>query len=108
MSDRNHKPDVRRVDPATEDHWLTRPSTIRKLWWTLAVVLALTLVAQLFIPVKGEFALESTFGFGAWFGFLACVAMVLVARGLGWWLKRPEAYYGEGKSAKSGKEQGDA
>ncbi len=89
------RPDVPRVDPALDDHWLTRPATIRRLWWLLGVVLALTVLAQFWIPVKGKFALESTFAFGAWFGFGACVAMVLAARALGWWLKRPEDHYGE-------------
>ena len=37
--------------------------------------------------------LDGTFAFGAWYGFLCCVAMVLVARAMGWWLKRPESYY---------------
>jgi hypothetical protein len=108
MTDQNHKPDVPRVDPASDDHWLTRPATIRKLWWAFGVVLALTVLAQFFIPVKGKFPLENTFAFGAWYGFLACVAMVLAAKMLGWWLKRPEDYYGEADPAPAGKEEGDA
>lgn len=89
------KPGVPRVAPNSDNHWLTRPSTIRRLWWVSGFVLALTVLAQVFIPVKGKFALESTFGFAAWYGFVACVAMVLVAKVLGWWLKRPEDYYAE-------------
>lgn len=115
MTERNvhetPKPTVPRVDPATEDHWLTRPSTIRILWWVMGVVLGLTVLAQFFIPVKGKFALESTFAFGAWFGFFACVLMVLAARVLGWWLKKPEDYYGEADpapEADGAKEGGDA
>lgn len=87
------KPGVSRVDPATDRHWLTRPETVRGLWWVFGVVLALTVLLQFAIPVKGKFALESSFAFGAWYGFAACVAMVLVARVLGWWLKRPDDYY---------------
>lgn len=34
-------------------------------------------------------------GFYAAFGFLACVALVVLARILGWWLKRPDDYYGK-------------
>lgn len=89
------KPDVHWVDPSTEDHWLTRPATIRKLWWIFGIVLALTVLAQFFIPVKGKFPVESSFGFGAWYGFVSCVAMVLVAKALGWWLKKPKGYYSE-------------
>ncbi|MBU2677201.1 MAG: hypothetical protein KJP16_08955 [Gammaproteobacteria bacterium] len=79
-----------------DDHWLTRPATIRKLWWVFAVVLALTVAAQLFIYVKGYFGVDGWLGFGAAFGFLSCVAMVLVAKGLGILLKRNEDYYAAG------------
>ena len=76
-----------------DDHWLTRPATIRKLWIALYAVLALTVLAQLGIKVKGYFGVDGWFGFGAAFGFLCCVAMVLVAKVLGAVLKRPEDYY---------------
>ncbi len=99
-------PEVPRVDPATEDHWLTRPVTVRRLWWLLGAVLLLTVLAQFAIPVKGKFPLEGTFAFGAWYGFVCCVAMVLAARVLGWWLKRPETYYDA--TDNGGEEGGDA
>jgi len=38
---------------------------------------------------------DGWFGFGAAFGFLACVLMVLVAKGLGLVLKRDQDYYRE-------------
>lgn len=74
-------------------HWLTRPATIRKLWWGFSIVLALTVAAQLFIYVKGYFGADGWFGFAAVFGFLSCLIMVLVAKGLGLVLKRDEDYY---------------
>ncbi len=77
-------------------HWLTRPATIRKLWWGFSIVLALTVVAQLFIYVKGYFGVDGWFGFGALFGFLSCLVMVLVAKALGFVLKRNEDYYAAG------------
>ena len=79
-----------------DDHWLTRPATIRKLWWGFSAVLALTVVAQLFVYVKGYFDVDGWFGFGAVFGFFSCVAMVLFAKGLGFFLKRSEDYYTAG------------
>jgi Na+/proline symporter len=75
------------------DHWLVRPSSIRLLWQVFAAVLAVTVLAQLFISVKGYFGVDGWFGFGALFGFLSCVAMVLVAKALGVVLKRDEDYY---------------
>ncbi len=82
----------------TEDnqgHWLTRPETVRKLWWGLYAVLALTVLAQLLVYVKGYFTVDGWFGFGAVFGFLSCLLMVLAAKGLGLLLKRPNDYYRE-------------
>jgi len=77
-------------------HWLVRPTTIRRLWWGFAVVLALTVAAQFFIYVKGYFGADGWFGFGAFFGFLSCLAMVLFAKVLGFFLKRDEDYYTAG------------
>ncbi len=76
------------------DHWLARPSTIRLLWWVFGIVLLLTVLAQVLISVKGYFGVDGKFGFGAWYGFLSCLAMVLVAKGLGYVLKRRDDYYG--------------
>ncbi len=75
------------------DHWLVRAATIRGLWIGFSIVLAATVLAQLVIKIKGYFGVDGWFGFGAGFGFLACVAMVLVAKGLGVVLKKPESYY---------------
>ena len=79
-----------------DDHWLARATTIRLLWRVFAVVLALTVVAQVFIGVKGYFGVDGWFAFGAVFGFLSCLAMVLFAKGLGYILKRDEDYYDTG------------
>ena len=74
-------------------HWLVRPGTIRTLWWSSGIVLALTVAAQLVIKVKGYFGVDDWLGFGAVFGFGCCLAMVLFAKLLGVLLKRPEDYY---------------
>lgn len=81
-------------DPET-GHFLGRPGVIRRLWWGFSIVLALTLVAQAAFPVKGYFTVDGWFGFGAVYGFLSCLAMVLIARALGAVLKRPRDYYRE-------------
>ena len=84
------------MKPNADDHWLARPTTIRLLWRVFAVVLALTVFAQVFISVKGYFGADAWFAFGAVFGFLSCLAMVLFAKGLGFILKRDEDYYDSG------------
>ncbi len=81
--------------PREDDAWLARPSTIRLLWRVFAVVLAVSVAAQLLFMVKGYFTVDGWLGFGAVFGFLSCVAMVLFAKAMGWILKRDENYYAE-------------
>ena len=76
-------------------HFLTRPRTIRGLWWLFSALLALTVLAQLVFYVKGYFTVDGWFGFGAVFGFISCLLMVLIAKALGVFLKRPNDYYRE-------------
>lgn len=82
--------------PPDSDHWLVRPATIRKLWWSLGVVLAITVALQLVIPIKGYFGADGWFGFGAVYGFGACLLMVLGAKALGLLIKRDQRYYDDG------------
>lgn len=86
-----------RPSESKRDHWLARPENIRKLWWGFGVTLALTVLAQIFIKVKGYFVVDGWFGFGALFGFVSCFLMVVVAKGLGLFLKRDEDYYRKGE-----------
>ena len=44
-------------------------------------------------PSTGRFAIEHVFGFYGLFGFVACVALVLIAKQLRRVLMRPEDYY---------------
>jgi len=81
------------TDIEKTDHWLVRASTIRCLWGIFIVVLALTVLAQLVVPIKGYFGIDGWLAFGAIYGFLVCLAMVLFAKALGLLLKRPENYY---------------
>jgi hypothetical protein len=80
------------MDPR-QDHWLTRPETIRHLWAVFGAILAALVLADLFVPHHPHFGLEGSFGFGAWYGFAACVVLVLLAKALGAILKRPDTYY---------------
>ena len=79
-----------------QKHWLVRPATIRKLWIGFIAVLALTVVAGFFVHQHESFGIEDTFAFFAWYGFITCVAMVVLAKVLGIFLKRPDTYYEEG------------
>ena len=74
-------------------HWLVRHRTIRILWIVSIVVLAITVLFDLVVDQYVIFGVEGIFGFAAWYGFLTCVAMILAAKGLGVFLKRPDRYY---------------
>ena len=87
------------MKPNADDHWLARPTTIKLLWRVFAAVLVLAVLAQVVIGIKGYFGVDGWFAFGAVFGFLSCLAMVLVAKGLGLVLKRDEDYYTRGEDA---------
>lgn len=76
-------------------HWLDDSRNVKLLWRGFLVVLALTILAGLFVHMHPHFAVESIFAFNAWFGFLACTAMIGVAKGLALLLKRPDTYYGD-------------
>ena len=84
---------MRPVDRNDSDHWLVRPRTIKGLWWGGSGILLLTIAAQLLVPAKGYFGIDGWLAFGAIFGFVSCVIMVLFAKALGFVLKRGEDYY---------------
>jgi hypothetical protein len=73
--------------------WFYKESSIKKLWIGTIVVLALTVIAEFFVKLHPHFEIESYFGFHAVYGFLACVAMVIFAKLLGFLIKRKDDYY---------------
>lgn len=76
-------------------HWLDEPRNVKFLWRVFLGVLALTVIAEFVIALHPHFEAESLFGFNAAYGFLACAAMIVVAKGLALLLKRPDRYYRE-------------
>lgn len=83
-------PEKRASEPA---HWLVTPVAIRWLWIGSAVVLVAVTLLDLAVTKHGYFALEETFGFGSWYGFVACVVMVALSKALGAVLKRGDGFY---------------
>ena len=80
----------------TGTHWLDDSEHVKLLWRGFLVVLALLVAAELVVKLHPHFEIESIFGFAAWFGFAACAAMIVVAKGLALLLKRPDSYYDRG------------
>jgi hypothetical protein len=83
-----------------QTHWLYRRENLPRLWMILVAILVLALLPEFFVEhhphLPGEdFALDASFGFYAWYGFLTCAGMVAAAKVLGIFLKRRDTYYDE-------------
>jgi hypothetical protein len=68
---------------------------VRRLWVIFLAVLAATLAVEPFVEWHPHFSVERLFGFNALYGFLACAALILVAKGIGLFVKRKDDYYDE-------------
>jgi len=75
------------------EHWLDDPRNVRRLWRGFLLVLALTVGAGFLVDLHPHFAIEAWPGFYAFYGFVTCLLMIVGAKALGFWLKRPDTYY---------------
>lgn len=66
---------------------------VRTLWTIFGAVLALTVILEAFIQTHPHFEVEKLFAFNAVFGFVACAALILVAKAIGLFVKRKDTYY---------------
>lgn len=57
------------------------------------MILAAVTIAGITGVIHPHFAIDGSFGFYSWFGFVTCVAMVAVAKFIGIVLKRKDNYY---------------
>jgi hypothetical protein len=80
-------------DPNEKTYWLDKTANVDLLVRVFYVICATLLAVDVFIGKHGPFAVEHWFGFYGWFGFIACVTLVLVAKQLRRVLMRPEDYY---------------
>jgi hypothetical protein len=79
--------------PDPKAYWLDDPNNVDRLVRGFYAVCAVLIAIDVFVPKHGPFAVEHWFGFYGWFGFIACVVLVLVAKQLRRVLMRPEDYY---------------
>ncbi|MDO9514878.1 MAG: hypothetical protein Q7J01_02090 [Syntrophales bacterium] len=78
-----------------EFDWFDKPNNIKKLRISSYVILALSVLAEFFVPSHGaQHAWDKIPGFYALFGFVICMVMIIVSKVLGqFWLKKGEDYY---------------
>lgn len=74
--------------------WLDDPRNVTRIYRALWVVGIVLLLADLGIDRHEEFAQAEVFGFHGVFGFVACVVLVISAKGLRRLLMRSEDFYG--------------
>jgi sterol desaturase/sphingolipid hydroxylase (fatty acid hydroxylase superfamily) len=77
------------------NNWLVRKSTIKILWILMIIILVFTVLAQIPISIHGHFGIDELLGFNALYGFLSCLAMVFIAKILGFFIKRKDTYYND-------------
>lgn len=70
---------------------------MKRIWIIFVAALILSIVADFLLQGgegHGEFAWSRILGFFAVFGFISCVAIVIISKYLGHhWLQRKENYY---------------
>ena len=63
---------------------------VRKVFY---IVLLVILIVDGLIPKHGHFPWEEAYGFYAAYGFIGCIALIFIAKGLRFLVKREERYY---------------
>ena len=74
-------------------YWLDDPRNVNKIVYTLYVVCALLVGADFLYHKHTHFDFEKWLGIYGWFGFTACVGLVMAAKVMRKVLKREEDYY---------------
>ena len=81
---------------AEGQHLFDRPRNIRRVLYVLYGICALLLASEFLYQRHPQHAWDGWPGFYAGYGFVGCVLLVLVAKLLRRFLKRPENYYDDG------------
>jgi hypothetical protein len=69
------------------------PKNVRRLLWGFYISLAALLIADFFIHKHGHLPWENAHGFFAAYGFVSCVLLIFIAKGLRRLMERDEDYY---------------
>ena len=74
-------------------HIFDDPRNVRRVLWALLATCGFLLIADFIFHRHVVHPWEALWGFYALFGFVACVVLVLVAKGMRKYLMRQEDYY---------------
>ena len=74
-------------------NWLYKQKNHKILWIGGGCILILLVLAEFFIHLHSAFHAFEWLSFNSVFGFFSCVLMVVIAKILGYIIKRPEDYY---------------
>lgn len=83
------------ADRPERKYWLDDRRNVDKVFYGLALVCAGLFLADFFYHKHVNFKFENGFGFFAWYGFVCCIVLVLLAKQMRKLLKRDEDYYGD-------------
>jgi len=74
-------------------HWLDRKENVTKVARGLYLLCGVLVLLDLFIHRHAVVGVDGWFAFYALYGFVGSVGLVMTAKLLRLWLKRPEDYY---------------
>lgn len=75
--------------------WVEHPRAGQIIFWTIAVLAVVLILADAVVHRHTKEDIEKIFGAYGWYGFLAFASVVLAGWPLGQLLRRPESYYAE-------------
>jgi len=81
------------MKPKNELTFLDSPKSRSRVRIIFYLFLLLLLIVDFFVPKHGHFAWEEAWAFYAAYGFIGCVALIFIAKGLRWLVQRREDYY---------------
>ncbi len=73
--------------------WVDRPGSANKIFWALAAFCVLLFALDFTFESHGHFEVEAVPGFFGFYGFVMFTALILVAKTLRIFIKRPEDFY---------------
>ena len=74
-------------------YWLDSQDNVAKVYKAVWIVCIALLVVEPLVHMHPVFAIDQSFGFYGWYGFFACVGLVLAAKVMRILLMRDGSYY---------------